>query len=710
MDNIFFNAHHSPIGAFSSFTLGSTGKNGGFGLELGRPADQSVFIGLQSKNGDYYEALPFYEMADNGTYNYDVEGHSNNEKINSKIHTYELSDIQREYEGSMDTWRAGDLSFRLYSPVRGIPDPEQQGAEALKSVLIPAIFAELTIDNRGGSSTRRAFFGYQHNNPHVGIRHLGGEESLNYVGVGAGREFAIASSGSGISSAIGFTPDSLLKETCKLNWKCLLGDYAMLIMDVPAGKRITYPLVISFYKAGIVTTGKETSYYYTNFFSSLEEVVDYGLKNFNRLKKACEEDNKRFEGTGLSSERLFMLKHSIRSYYGSTELLCLHGKPLWVVNEGEYRMMNTMDLTVDMLFFEMKMNPWTVRNVLDMFSKNFSYYDNVYCPKDKKEYPGGISFTHDMGVINNFSRKGYSSYEMFGEGNFFAHMTHEQLVNWTLCALVYYEQSEDGEWLSKNISMMIECLYSMVNRDHFQPGKRNGVMGFNTKRMLVGEEITTYDSLDASLGRARNNLYLAVKSWAVYVSLNKIFKDAKVSELYKNSKCLAELAELASEQAKLCSTTIQGYVQQEGYIPALLEEGNSYKIIPAIEGLVFPLFTGCDEALSIKGEYAGLILALKRHLEVILKKGICIFEDGGWKLSATSNNSWLSKIYLCQFVASKVLELSPMEMEAADKAHAAWLLHPELSYWCWSDQIVEGKITGSKYYPRGVTSILWLNN
>jgi hypothetical protein len=38
----------------------------------------------------------------------------------------------------------------------------------------------------------------------------------------------------------------------------------------------------------------------------------------------------------------------------------------------------------------------------------------------------------------------------------------------------------------------------------------------------------------------------------------------------------------------------------------------------------------------------------------------------------------------------------------------AWLQHPELSYWSWSDQIVAGKITGSKYYPRGVTSILWL--
>jgi hypothetical protein len=36
------------------------------------------------------------------------------------------------------------------------------------------------------------------------------------------------------------------------------------------------------------------------------------------------------------------------------------------------------------------------------------------------------------------------------------------------------------------------------------------------------------------------------------------------------------------------------------------------------------------------------------------------------------------------------------------------LTHPNLSFWSWSDQIVSGEIKGSKYYPRGVTSILWL--
>jgi xylan 1,4-beta-xylosidase len=109
------------------------------------------------------------------------------------------------------------------------------------------------------------------------------------------------------------------------------------------------------------------------------------------------------------------------------------------------------------------------------------------------------------------------------------------------------------------------------------------------------------------------------------------------------------------------------------------------------------------------GAYGDYIRALKTHFNTVLQPGVCLFDDGGWKLSSTSDNSWLSKIYLCQFIAREILGLPDGDTgRRADAAHVAWLTHPELSYWSWSDQIIAGKIKGSKYYPRGVTSILWL--
>jgi len=138
-----------------------------------------------------------------------------------------------------------------------------------------------------------------------------------------------------------------------------------------------------------------------------------------------------------------------------------------------------------------------------------------------------------------------------------------------------------------------------------------------------------------------------------------------------------------------------------------MEAGNESRIIPAIEGLVFPLLWGDKEALAPEGEFGFLIAALARNLETVLVKGVCKFDDGGWKLSSTNDNSWLSKIYLCQYVARAIFRMAPDP--AADEAHRAWLLDPRNAYYAWSDQMVAGKAKGSKYYPRGVTSWLWLS-
>ena len=49
-----------------------------------------------------------------------------------------------------------------------------------------------------------------------------------------------------------------------------------------------------------------------------------------------------------------MIAHATRSYYGSTQLLDVGGEPFWIVNEGEYCMMNTLDLSVDQAFWELE--------------------------------------------------------------------------------------------------------------------------------------------------------------------------------------------------------------------------------------------------------------------------------------------------------------------------------------------------------------------
>lgn len=698
MKNIFFNAHHSPIGAFASLTLGYRGAKGGLGLELKQPADRNIYIGIQSRDSNCYKALPFFAGGQDDSKRYDVERVDDEIVQNEFFTPFHENEIIREFNVCTDRWIAEDLDVKIYSQVCSIPDPQKASAEELKSVLIPAVLVEMTIDNTKGKSIRRAFIGYDETDPYYSMRHIN-DDKQGIVGIAQGGLTAIIADSGIAYPAVNFSPECILGETLKENWNFGLGNTALLIMEAPAGETTTYRFAVCFFREGQAVLGEKTKYYYTKFFENLEQVGRYSLDKFDIIKNKCLNTDDYYRKTTLSEDQRFMMAHAIRSYYGCTEMLEKDGKPLWIINEGEYRMLNTLDLTVDQLFFELKMNPWTVRNVLDFFLEKYSYHDKVCFPGDSTEYEGGITFTHDMGVGNVFSRPGHSAYEKSGIDGCFSYMSHEQLVNWLCCALVYIENTKDEKWLKDNIDVIKECFESMMNRDNPDPNKRNGIMGLDSNCTRGGAEITTYDSLDVSLGQARNNIYLAGKCWGVYVSLSKLFKRLGIDNL----ACTAE------KQAILCADTILSYVTADGYIPAILGENNDSKIIPAIEGLVFPYFTGCKEALDLNGKYSIYLKALKKHLEVILVKGTCIFEDGGWKLSSTSTNSWLSKIYLCQFVARKILgETADIYSTIPDQAHVQWLTHPEHSYWSWSDQIISGVITGSKYYPRGVTNTLWL--
>lgn len=688
--SIFFNAQHSPIGAFASFTLGFPGRKGGLGLELGGPANENVFIGMEIRRGGTFEALPFFEGADDESKRYDV-GAVSAGTSSAEPRPFARKKIQRDFTACCDTWRAGDMTFTVYSPFKSVPEPTDSNRADLMETLVPAVFVELTADNTSGRQSRKVFFGYQGSDPYSAMRRM--DDVCPFAGVGQGLRTAIVSDSPGISSGLGFTAGACLAPPVQENLVFGLGGVGLLMAEVPPGKRRTFRFAVCFHRAGTVTSGMSASYFYERFFPNIESVAAYALKYWRVQKRLSKVADKLVARTDLGKHRHFQLGQAIRSYCGSTQFLDAGRVPFWVVNEGEYRMMNTFDLTVDHLFFEMDRNPWVVRNQLEWFEKRFSYHDRTRLPGDPKEYPGGLSFTHDMGISNHVSKAHHSTYELFGLDGCFSHMTHEQLVNWVLCAVTYVRRTGDASWSKARLKTFRKCLASLIARDHPDPKQRDGVMSADSSRCLGGAEITTYDSLDVSLGQARNNLYLAVKTWAAYIGLRAIFAD--------HGETSPEMA--AERQAKLCAQTIASHLRPDGFIPAVMGEGNESRIIPAIEGFVFPLIWGIETA----HDYAPMHASVGRHLRTVLVRGVCLFPDGAWKLSSTNNNSWLSKIYLCQFVAEKVFGMQPAE--AAHAAHHRWLVDPRNAYYAWSDQMVNGVASGSRYYPRGVTAWLWLD-
>lgn len=716
--HIGFNAHHSPMGAFFSFTCGHTNSGGGMAAQSGRPAAQDIFVGV--KDGDRMSDAPlrclplFGGAGDAAAEAYQVD-RAKKEPARRGPVPFPADQVHRYYGWASDRWSVPGLQFIIYTPFGPIPDPDGASVHELREALIPAIVAEFAIDNTDGAVSKTAVFAIRF--PEKGLRLL--------PGLGDGRlGFAVLhqmgfagqlldQDGPSAFPILRWAPDEALLSSTSVHH---IGNCPGIAFEVPAGRKRTLRLAIGCYLDGIVTAGIETRYYYTRLYANLADVLSSALNNYEMMVVRASALDHELAKSELSSDQQFLIAHATRSYHGSTQLLDFGGHPFWVVNEGEYRMLNTLDLAVDHMFWELRYNPWVVRNLLAHFAKFYSFRDHLKVPNGNGGFtlePGGLSFTHDMGVNNAFTPFGTSSYELAElDAQCFSHMTQEQLCNWVLIAGSYTAVTEDIDWLNDYQPLISDCLSSMLNRDHFDPRQRIGVMQLDSSRCgAKGSEITTYDSLDHSLAQARNNLYIATKCWATYLALAMMFE--KIGDSSRQDHAIAAASRVAR--------TISTQLGPDGFIPAIFEKenpGHRSRILPAVEGLVYPLYWRemgqklCGRALDPTGPFAEMLAALRKHTQTLLEdpQNGNRFPDGGIRLSSTSDNSWISKIAIFQHVCREYLGLEDCDdrQAAADAAHVKWLTDGESAFWAMSDQIVNGVAQGSKYYPRCVTTVLWM--
>lgn len=735
-DEQWFHAQHAPMGASLSFTCGHAGSRGGLGVHLGKPAEQDVYVGVKDGAADGREALrclPFFvkpEASAQASFLVEHAAADNQAPDPDTMASVELTEIDRAtVSRSMgwgtDRWESGDFSFAIRTPFCEIPEPTgaavAEASDAMKRAVLPAVWAEVSLDNSAGAKTRTIVFG-------LGVRDGGVrvlEEGVSpqqvgfaYQQVGFLAEGRVARGGSEAAvrpiAVLRWSPHQGLAGRNRVH---LLGDTPCAALEVPAGAVGTLRVALGCYVPGEVTTRRAGQYVYTKVYRSLEHVLTTALYRMDEWGIAAAEAlDRRLGAATISPAQKFLIAHATRSYYGSTQLLTIAGEPWWIVNEGEYRMMNTLDLSVDQMFWELGLNPWAVRNVLDRFVEHYSYRDGLRDRATGRSAAGGISFTHDMGVANQFSPTGHSSYELPELDGCFSYMTQEQLCNWILMAATYVASTGDRAWAVRHAATIGACQDSMCARDHDDASQRNGVMSFETDRCGKGQEITTYDSIDPSLGQARASLYLAVKCWASYLGLRVLLDDVA-----------AERVREAVEGARRAARTIAGEVRADGMLPAVFErESSAYRtnVLVAAEALVYPwswMQTAMGRAasaadggwLDARGPFGELIGAISRHMTLALDPRVdrgLRFADGGLRLSSSSDNSWMSKMAIVQHVLRRVLgsKADDATLAAADRAHASWQRKGESARWAMSDQMVRGVARGSRYYPRVITTALWL--
>ncbi len=676
---------HGIWGAYASLVLGRIGKGAGVVVGDVRPPDRGLFIGYRIGNGEP-RLLPFASGKDiaagASAYHADEDMPAREESGLRYLSYFKPEEMERRVSFSGEEWRAGALSFRVISFFGEIPDPQSMTPASARSALRPAIFLQLTFDNMANENQMIGLFGMQ------GIR-----RPLSDITNGG-------LLGMACNNCLGFAirPDIGIDEV--MDWSVVdaafngsrplrrLAQEGGLRFRIAPGQKAQYVIALGVFREGIVTTGRPAHAYYTCLFKDIEDVLENALDEQVESLFRAERLDSFLDNSGLSEDRRFIIAQAAHSYVANTELLLSQsGEPVFLVNEGEYQMMNTLDLTIDQAFWEARFSPWTLRNELESFGEYSSYRDSL-----------GIAFAHDQGVDDCFTPSGCSVYEMPGLTDCFSYMSYEETLNWLLTACLYVNLSGDWNWAKERRKLFSACLQSVRARD----GNNDGVMDRDSDRCEGGAEITTYDSLDPSLGQARNNLYLAVKSWSAFVCLGALFRRIDRGESLD--------AQETDRAAALVATTLTQKMQgRKGYIPAIFESDNQSSIIPAIEGLVYPVFCGASEAITPDGPYGKLVQVLREHLDTVLVPGRCIdAESGAWKISSTSRNTWLSKIFLNQYVAEHLLGFKD-ERVTDDHIYAYWLRTGSADFSA-TDQVdsSSGKALGSRFYPRLVTSILWL--
>lgn len=666
----FYNVDHSPLGAYSTFVYGMEGS-GGMQMSAARSGDddgilphKGVIVAVKSAEG--LRIMPFYNET---------------QPLQKDASFIKSNEVKHNLSAGADSWQIGSgVSWKHYMPYWSMKEIDKATDNEKALFVLPATWMVFDLDNSKGKAPLEIVFGLQKSKAQVSTW----GDYKGYV-IDDYSALAVKNSDAELITSEEVKKQFGLQEAA-----------SCFSIKVPSGIKKKVTFFIGHYRGGTFSDvgGEPISFYFTQYYKNIGDVIAAASRSTQQAIANSEKLDVVFNRSAENGERKFQIAHSLQSYRWNTVLFKTQvtHRPIWTVLEGEYSYSNTFDLTVDHVFHELALHPWTVRNELDMFDEYYSYIDTLRFPNSDKRYPGGIGFAHDMGNGYNF-KKGSAIYKV--------PMTQEELQNYILCAGLYVKKTNDLAWLKTKRNLLVRCLQSMQARDDIDSTKRDGITSLVSCIGKNDHDITTYDAMDKSLQQVNNSLYISVKSFSCYLFLKELF-------FILGDK---ELAAQCGKTAKLTANSIVSYWNPaKKYFPAVFNDPSiDSKIMPAVEGLIFPYMIGLRKEVSLTGPYKELISKLRTHMQTILKPGICINETGGFLLSSTSNTTWQSKVFLAQYITEHILNLkTPKETAAADAIQFAYqvLGCPAVG---WSDQIRthNGTAYGGRHYPRGVTSALW---
>ena len=248
----------------------------------------------------------------------------------------------------------------------------------------------------------------------------------------------------------------------------------------------------------------------------------------------------------------------------------------------------------------------------------------------------------------------------------YSYMTSEELLNGIYLLASYAIVSDDEPWSRTRLATATELLDSLEARDHVDPAKRTGILKAESSICgPAGREITTYDSLDASLKPAHGSLVLAIKTWCATLMLTAYFQqhndEAAAQRTYNFSHLTATAIAAAFDEAT------QSF-------PANLFTKSDARILALFEPMAVPAYCNLKHYFA---EFPDLMTKLKAHAQTCLRPGICLDSTtGGMKLSSTSPITYPSKIALVIWVLENILDIPFADYPNALAELTTWSQQP----------------------------------
>lgn len=691
-----FITHHSPVGIWSSMTFGLPGIGVGIETEsLGIEATGDLIVAC-SRGPGKTSLLPFIV----GSGGDDYEGKMAGNVMPAAFKTWKpiaSSELKRTLTPAVDEFRGGDIRLTVTSPRFGMMKPPTTNGPAPE--LLPALLVEVEIDNTKSDVAAIGFIGLCYKGKGR-IRPLDWSDK-RLAGIGFQDRWALAAK----SSKDVFTIRAGSVAPYVESGSPVIhpgGSEGGIGFRVPPHEKRTLTAVLGFYRSGdevAQAEGMKSAYASTSLYRSVEGVCVAALDQAGAIRNAGQNFDAALTPSGSDPLVAEMMAQASQAYYANSSLLRTgEGKLLWSINEGQFGWRNTLDLAVDHLPYELDFHPWIARNVIDSFIDRYSYRDQVRFDKEMKAtHPGGISFTHDQGNYTAYSPPGRGGYEQLDRKGVYSFMTTEQLLNGAFCAAACAIKGGDAKWSHSRLPVAREILLSMEHRESADPTQRNGLLSAQSDRVGNGSEITTYDALDESLKDSCGSIYIAVKTWAAALMLERWFTIEGDRDFAAQAHSLADRSAGVLEKA---------YVEGRAAFPSNIIDssiGGDALVLAALDPLAVPIYCGLGPEMR---RYPLLIDKLTQHGRTCMTAGKCVdTATGGIRLSSSTPKTWPSKVALA-LSAFSWLEKKPVRELAPTSI-------PEMARWFQissakntiSDQIdaSNGKQLSGAYYPRLVT-------